>query len=61
MKNKFLKPTLALALALSVVTPSVKTSFAADTSVSENELETTKKEYQVAYYTSLEKYENLLR
>ena len=61
MKNKLLKPALALALALSVVTPNVKTSFAADTSVSENELETTKKEYQVAYYTALEKYENLLR
>lgn len=60
MKNKFLKPTLALALALSVVTPSVKTSFAADTSVSENELETIKKEYESVYSTTMEKYRNLL-
>lgn len=61
MKNKLLKPALALALALSVVTPSVKTSFAADTSVSENELETIKKEYESVYIATKEKYGNLLK
>lgn len=61
MKNKLLKPAFALALALSVVTPSVKTSFAADTSVSENELETIKKEYESVYIATIGKYENLLK
>ena len=46
---------------MSVVTPSVKTSFAADTSVSENELETIKKEYESVYIATIKKYENLLK
>ena len=49
MKNKLLKPTLALALALSVVIPSVKTSFAADTSLSQTSAMTSKDKYEKAY------------
>ena len=53
MKNKFLKPALALALALSVVTPSVKTSFAADTSASETNAITSKEKYEKAYKNAI--------
>lgn len=53
MKNKFLKPALALALALSVVTPSVKTSFAADTSASETSAITSKEKYEKAYKNAI--------
>lgn len=55
MKNKFLKPALALALALSVVTPSVKTSFAADTSVSETSAITSKEKYEKAYKNAVDR------
>ena len=55
MKNKFLKPTLALALALLVVTPSVKTSFADDTSVSETSAITSKEKYEKAYKNAVDR------
>lgn len=53
MKNKLLKPALALALALSVVTPSMKTSFAADTSLSQTSAMTSKDKYEKAYKDAL--------
>lgn len=59
MKNKFLKPTLALALALSVVTPSVKPSFAADTSLSQTSAMTSKDKYEKAYKDALERLDEL--
>lgn len=55
MKNKLLKPALALALALSVVTPNVKTSFAADTSVSETSATTSKEKYEKAYKNAVDR------
>lgn len=55
MKNKFLKPALALALALSVVTPSVKTSFAADTSASETSAITSKEKYEKTYKNAIDR------
>ena len=53
MKNKLLKPALALALALSVVTPSVKTSFATDTNASQTSAMTAKDKYEKTYKDAL--------
>lgn len=59
MKNKLLKPALALALALSVVTPSVKTSFASDTNASQTSAMTAKNKYEKAYKDALARLDEL--
>ena len=59
MKNKFLKPTLALALALSIVGPGAKTTFASERSVSETSTKTSKEIYQETYNSAITRLEDI--